>query len=91
MVSSRIASQPAAGFLRMSSYTHAGKLYAFDNGGAFVGRRTYSDADDVAYWQAMRGVYGAGGWPLMIAENSDVARKHFLKEYIRLLEAAGGS
>jgi triacylglycerol lipase len=85
------ASLTAAGVLRLSSYTHAGAQYVFDDSGAFLGRRPCSDADDIAYWQRMRNIYGAGGWPLMIAENSDVALKHLLKGYLRLLEAARGS
>ncbi len=80
----RYLSLPMKGAFLRTEYSHGGELYAFDESGTFIGRQQYSDQDDVRYWQSMHRAHGRGAWLIMIAENSDVAKKHSLKEYIRL-------
>lgn len=70
--------------LMMANYTHAGQLYLFDNSGRFTGRKPWNDTDDLIYWQRMQTEYGAIGWLGLIADNSEVSKKHSLLEYIRL-------
>jgi pimeloyl-ACP methyl ester carboxylesterase len=74
--------------LMMADYSHAGRLYLFDHRGRFAGRKPWNETDDLIYWQRMQAEYGAIGWLGLIADNSEVAGKHSLLEYIRLHRAA---
>lgn len=79
------------GAFMLVKYSHAGELYAFDENGTFVGRRASSDQDDAGYWRQVESDYGSGSWFVLIDDQGNIARKHFLKEYVEILhEATGG-
>ncbi len=78
------------GAFMLVKYTHAGELYVFDDSGAFVGRRTYSDQGDAAYWLKVKSDYGSGSWLTLVNDQGKIARKHFLDAYVAILHSAAG-
>ena len=80
------------GAFMLVKYSHAGELYAFDGDGTFVGRKASSDQEDAGYWRQVERDYGSGSWFVLVDDQGNIARKHFLKEYVEILhEAVGGA
>ena len=79
---------PAAGLTE--ARTHVGELFVFDDSGSFVGKRPYSDRDDIAYWQQVEADYGSGSWITLINDQGKITRKHFLSGYVKILQEAAG-
>lgn len=71
-------------------YSHAGELYTFTDSGAFAGRKSYSDNEDIGYWQQVELDYGSGSWLRVVSDQGKVGRKHLLKEYVKILHATAG-
>lgn len=78
----------AKGAFMMVRYTHAGDRYVFDERGFFRGRQSSSDQDDVQYWREVKSEYGAGSWTVLVDDQGNIARKHFLNAYVKVLHRA---
>ncbi len=78
------------GTFMLVKYTHAGELFVFDDSGSFSGRKPYSDRDDIGYWKKVESDYGSGSWLTLINDQGQIARKHFLKAYVEILQDAAG-
>ncbi len=78
------------GTFMLVKYTHAGELFVFDDSGFFMGRKPYSDRDDIVYWQTVESDYGSGSWFTIINDQGQIARKHFLNQYVKILHEAAG-
>jgi triacylglycerol lipase len=78
------------GAFMLVKYSHAGELWVFDENGNFSGRKTYSDDADVGYWRQVEADYGSGSWVRVVNDQGDIARKHFLAAYVKILHRAAG-
>lgn len=78
----------AKGAFMMVRYTHAGELFVFDERGVFRGRQNTSDQDDVRYWKEVESEYGTGSWTVIVDDQGNIARKHFLNAYVKVLHRA---